>query len=527
MPSQVLRLGPFTGGLNLSSDPVVLENEELIECINLELDIDGSLVSRPAIQIHDEGATDARFLIFGTAHFSGTDYLFGTQNGKTYVSSNEGILWTELAPGALSRECVTMEIYNSKVWLPATPGSANGGMSWTPGGGPVAVASMPRGTACVIHKNRLYLVPGPDATTNESRLHFSDAGDPATWGGSSFIDVNPGDGDTLNAVIVYLDNLLLFKGESTHLLAYDLSPVDAILREINSVVGSHTSFGVVQYENTVFCMYHDKVYEVVNYNFDLLNIKVPFVFDNSLPANTTARYEEHHLSLLGDRLVARYFNRTYVFGLRTRTWTEWSKTDPTETVDWHIFGPLIRVHEHEGSGRDEYFTSYSFDMNDASGYKLLKIFDGRSVDAVEGFSLNANTMYCIATTKDFDMADPVRYKRLFWWGADLLSGNQIIGSVEPITLIFASTWEELGSSLFSELGTWGRPLDAPGDVVTTVAADSIFNTNKLVKLNKSIRFRKVNFSVQLETNGSSSQPTKIFSFVVVVATKQLVSAQES
>jgi len=407
MPTETLRLGPFSGGLNTGSDPVLVQDTELIDCLNFELDIDGSLVSRPAIQVAFQGAQNERLLIFGSIVFSGTMYLFATRNGGTYVSSNAGSSWTQLNPGAASRECRSMEVYNNTVWMPATPGSANGGISWTPGGGAVAVAAMPRGEKCVVHKNRLYIVPGESATTNASRLSFSNAADFTTYGGANFIDVQPGDGDTLNNLAVYQDNLLLFKGESSHVLAYDLDPVDAILREINPVVGSTGSFGVVQYENTIYVMHRNKVYEVSNYTYSLLNIKVPFVFDNALPTGTTTRYENQHLSTLGERLIVRYYNRTYSYQLRTKTWGEWSKTDDSSTIEWHIFGPLVRARDLSGSGLDSYYTGYSFDVS-SGGYKVIKIIDGRAAGSVEG--TGSHIFYCIATTKDYDMANPIAYK---------------------------------------------------------------------------------------------------------------------
>src|SRR6185503_9275672 len=120
MPTEILRLGPFTGGLNIGSDPVLVQDNELTDCLNFELDTDGSLVSRPSIQIMFQGATNQRLLIFGSIVFSGTLYLFATRDGKTFVSSNAGSSWTELNPGAVSRECKTMEVYNNTVWLPAT-----------------------------------------------------------------------------------------------------------------------------------------------------------------------------------------------------------------------------------------------------------------------------------------------------------------------------------------------------------------------------------------------------------------------
>lgn len=525
MTGQALRLGPFNGGLNRAADPVVIGDEELIECLNLELDIDGSLINRPAISIIDEGTSDDRLLIFGSVEFTGTVYLFGTRSGATFVSSDFGITWSELSISGASPECASMAVYQNTVWLPATPSSTNGGISWTPGGGPSSVADMPRGRNCVVHKNRLYIVPGEDATTFESRLHFSFAADFTQWPSTNFIDVAQGDGTTLNNLAVYQDNLLLFKGESTHVLAYDLDPADAVLKEINPVVGSHGHFGVVQHENTVYCMHHNNIYAIVNYDFGLLNLKVPFEFDDTMPPNTSARFEDQHISLLGDRVVVRFFNRTYVFGLRTQTWSEWRKTDTTSDVEWHVFGPLVRAHTQEGTGIDDYFTSYSFDMSDVSGYKIIKIADIPTVSDSEGFG--ANTMFCIATTKDYDMADPIRYKRLFWWGADVISGNQITADVEPITLVFSLTWSQLEDNAWEDLNTWEQPLTESIPTQTVVAADGVFNTNKVVKFLKSLRFRKVNFSVQLESNGTSLQPAKIFTYLAIVKTKATVTARSS
>ncbi len=524
MATEILRLGPFNGGLNISSDPVLIQDNELIECLNLELDTDGSLVSRPAIDVTFQGAANQRLFIFGSVVFSGVLYLFACRDAKTWISSNEGSSWTELNPGGLSRECKTMEVYNNTVWLPATPGSANGGISWTPLSGPAAVAALPRAEKCVVHKNRLYICPGETATTNESRLSFSQSADFTTWPGSNFIDVQPGDGDTLNNVVVYQDNLLLFKGESTHVLAYDLDPVDAILREINPVVGSTGSLGVVQYENTVYNMHRNKIYEITNFNFSFLNLKVPPVFDNALPTGTTARYEKQHLSLLGERLVVRYYNRTYVFGLRTRTWSEWSKTDNTSTIEWHIFGPLVRARDLSGSGVDSYYTGYSFDVS-SGGYKVIRIRDGRTSDSSEG--TGTHIFHCIATTKDYDMADPVRYKRLFWWGADLLTGNDAVGSVLPITLVTSITWDALNTETWGDLFTWGNPTAGAVPFQETIPGDTIINTNKLIKFGKSMRFRKINFSVMLITDGTPEQPTAIFQYTALVGMKQLVSKRAS
>lgn len=733
MPGDILRLGPFTGGLNRASDRSSVLDNELVDCLNFELDLDGSLVSRPAITVSRQGTTGARFLIFGSAEFSGTVYLFGTQSGKTFVSSNEGDTWTELNPGSASRECKCLVQYQGKVWMPATPGSANGGINWDPSTGATAVAALPRGVAAVEHKNRMYVCPGPTASTNESRLSFSDPADFTTWPGSNFIDVSGGDGTTLNAVVIYQDNLLLFKDNSTFVLAYDLSPTEAILREINPVIGVEGPFQVTQHENTLYCFHNENVYEVVNYEFGIVNLKLPLEFDNSMPTGTTARYEPKSLSLLGDRLIVRHYNRTYSLNLRTKTWSEWRKTTVYSDIEWHIFGPLIRSVYDENQGTYHYVTSYSFDMS-TGGYKIIHITDGHTTTDQEGFlsaaglilstgsastpdhaslditgdlrleievllfdstpaarqtlvaksiidsqesyvltletngrlrfawstdgtttlsatssiaptiptngriafaaeidvnngaagrdvkfytaasiagpwtqlgttqtsagvtsifsgtalleagSINTGTtekfngiikalkvisdpfgtptqvanpvfstqvpgttsftdaagrvwtinspakiinsfeFSAIATSKDFDMGDPVRFKRLYWWGADLLSGNQIKGSLQPITLDAVPTWNELGSLTWDELQTWDRLLTSVSPTETLIAADGNFVISKSVKFKKAVRFRKVNFSLMTDTDGSSTDgPCKLFSMLAVVRAKQVVT----
>jgi len=529
MAKEILKLGAFTGGLNIEADPTLIADNELASCINFELDVDGSLLSRPAIQTMANGPVNNRILIFGSAVLGGTLYLFATFGGKTYVSSNNGAAWSELAPGGVSRECRTMEVYTNSsnipaVWLPTTPtSSVTGGMSWTPSGGSVTVAAMPKGDKCVVHKNRLYICPGDSATTNSSQLSFSAPSDFTTWPGNNFFLIQPGDGDTLNNIAVYQDNLMLFKGESTHLLAYDLDPIDAIVREINPVVGSTGIWGVTQYENTLYCLHRNKVYEVNNYTFSLLNLKVPLVFDNALPAGTTARYEPQHISMMGERLIVRYYNRTYSFQLRTRTWSEWRKTDVNSTIEWHIFGPLIRTRDLTGSGFDSYYAGYSFDVS-SGGWKVFRTVDGRPAWSSEGDG-SSNSFSCTVTTKYYDITTPINYKRLFWWGADVLTGQTIVGSVTPISLISSVTWNSLGILTWADLLTWGAPISGPVPFSETIPADNTVNTSKIIKFGKSLRFRKVNFSIQLTTTGNPTQPTKLFQLFIIVAKKQTVSAR--
>jgi hypothetical protein len=85
----------------------------------------------------------------------------------------------------------------------------------------------------------------------------------------------------------------------------------------------------------------------------------------------------------------------------------------------------------------------------------------------------------------------------------------------------------LNGETWADLNTWENPTAGANSFQETITGDDIANTNKLIKFGKTMRFRKINFSLRLETNGTTAQPTKIFQYAAVVGIKQLVSARIS
>ncbi len=360
-----LRIGPFLGGLNLGSDPTAIADAELVTCKNFELDIDGSLISRPPIQeLEGQAGWTERIVLLCAAIFNGVYYLIGSNsNGVYYYTGNT---WTLIT--ATFRAAAAVQ-YADKVYMVPHPSSGTGG-KWDPSGGFTAVAAIPKGQACVIHKERLFVAPGTASTSNTTRLTFSDAGNFDAWTGSNFIDVGQGDGTKLIDVTVYQDNLLLFKDQTTYVLAYDVRPTDAVVRKISQTIGVEGQFCVVNYENQVYVFHNGWVYEIVNYDFHRLNTKVPFPLDTTAPSAFSA--EPFCLSILGDRLIVRYYNKTYVYGLRTKTWTEWS-SDRSAT---HYFGPIVATRETTG---DKFYAGSSI----TAFRSLIQLFDGRSASVKE------------------------------------------------------------------------------------------------------------------------------------------------
>lgn len=500
-----LRLGPFTGGLNNSSDPSAIKDTELAECDNFDIDVDGALTSRPPITEYTLGPVAAQNVdVLGYfVDAAGANWLLvSTDNAVYYDNSGTWVLITS------GFRCRTFVQYLNKAWLVAEPGSASNGGSWeptTPGaaGTFTTVASMPKGTGSAMYKERMFVAAGGLATTNESRLTFSNIANPAVWSGSDFVDINPGDGQKLLDIFVVGSNMYLFKNDSTYVYSYDASPTKGVVNNLSKTVGTSDIRCVVQYENFLMVYHEGYVYELINGVYQKLNIRVDFIPDF---AAGTGYYRATSLSLIGDRLVVRYFDKTYVFNLKTRTWTTWTST----------FRPSHWVVEPQPS------TSIALRRYIAGAAQVASRFtyqlqDGFDADATEAFT-------CTAVTKVFDFDEPGSFKKMYWWGIDVISSGIVTGTVTPIIYTFNITWGSLASKTWGEMAafTWGQP----GNIVPVVVDST--NTagsrgRKFLKFLKSIRFRNVSFKVELQTTGTTdTAPVKLFTINPVVDLRQRV-----
>jgi hypothetical protein len=707
-----LRLGPFIGGLNTGSDPTAIADAELVTCRNMELDIDGSLVSRPPfVEIEGHSSFTERIVVLCEGVFSGVHYLIGSNiNGVFYYLNGS---WT-LITNTFRASCAVQ--YANKIYLVPHVSSGSGG-KWDPVGGFTAVAAIPKGAACAVHKERLFIVPGIAATSNETRIVFTDPGNFDVWPGSNFIDVGQGDGENLIDLTVYQDNLLLFKAASTYVLAYDVRPSDAVVRKVSDTIGVDSQNCVANYENQVYCLHDGWVYEIVNYDFNRLNTKVPFVNDQASPSPFSQ--ESEFLGLVGDRLIVRFFARVYVYGLRTRTWSEWdSSRDAT-----HYFGPIVGLHLSTGNeyyagqcisayrsliklvdlqnatdkertlsptftvtdtfgtpasngwgnadtgevttttggaaseyavaagvgtithtsrnvlrevelnttqsdfelyyetsipviatgdliitdsrvryvdSSNHYIIRINWGLAGAIAVQLIKVVAGAgtllqanppvsgnyaagdkhsvrarfngstllvklwktSTQEPVGWTLNvtdatfttgkirltsilttANTnalnvvntfdnlqvgplsgqvfdIACEVQTKNFDMAVPSSFKKLWWWGVDVITNRAITGTATPIVVSFAVTWAQLATKKWNQLLTWNQPLTAAIGVGSTVTA-ATGTSRRFIKFPKALRFRQINFNNMLLTDGSVADgPARLFTMTVITEVKE-------
>lgn len=535
-PSAV-KLGPFTGGLNTVSDPTSIADNELVECYNFELDLDGSLTCRPAITEFADGPSglpgNKPVQFIGKANIAGDHFLIGCVEGDGIYSYDGDATWDLIVAGVESHVAIQ---YQDLVFIVATPSSGSNGGYWD-GAVWTADANMPRGDAALFHKQRMFVVPGITQTGPAAhQLKFTDpisiaAPTPLVWTPTNLIPVGQGDGENLIDVVVHQDNLLLFKQDSTYAFAFDADPAGGILRKINNNIGASTLWCVNTFENSVFTFHEGNLYEVVNYDFAQVNRKVLFELDGSLPDFADERVLNIYTALLGDRILIRYFNRMYVYGLRTKTWSEWGSQQ--ERLN-NIGRPLEFPDTSESLVEFKYFAGANYTQDILAPviwanvvylmYDKIENSIGERAVNDAGSDYEYYDIECTMRTKNFDANDSHHYKRLMWWGADVLTNRAIVGVATPIVASFAVTWNQLHAYTWNQLLTWNSPLNAIPSVTTEVAggqgAGRVF-----VKFLKSLRWRQINYKVTLLSDGTEA--ARLFSLTVIVGNKETVVRQVS
>lgn len=507
MAIEGIRIGPFIGGLNTASDPTSIGDTDLAVLENLELDPDGSLVSRPPIvdtgvPLPAASITPAVAKILG--HYvtpQGGTYLIAHNGSKTYYFT--GSNWVEVCNFPAS--AITQ--YRDKLWLLAAPGTTHVGGSWDLASGFSTVSAMPKGAAIIAHKERLWIALGPMAEANGTRLYYSEVGNPTDWpGGGNFLNVNAGDGQNIVAMYLYFNDLLIFKTRSSYRFSYSSSPDSGVVSKVSETIGAASIDSVVPYEGSLYVVFSDKVYEVVNYNFVQINNKVPLT-SSSYPSNLNYTVS---ISVWADRLIVNYFGTTYVYGLKTSSWTVWSSK--LIRIAKVVSTPVTYLAQRPNA----YLVSA-----DAADRRIFSVQE----DLIEG---RTEDIDCIARTKNYDYQSAHTFKKLAWWGIDVIIKGAVRATVTPIVETVRPTWNQLRNYTWAQLNTWNNPIDIPIEINDQVVTMTSGDSRKFIKMLKALRFRQVNYQVTFNVDGTpKTAPAKLFSLTTFVGVKERVSKKVS
>ena len=391
-----LRLGPFTGGLSSYSDASTIGDNECSYLTNFDLDINGSLVSRPPITKCAQNNTGAGFdqrilgtyisaagisfiMIASTNTLGTTNYLVAyniATNTYTIITSGTTIKFTAMVK------------YLNKAWFICDPAYAGNGGSWD-GTTYTANAAMTKGVTACIYKERIFVGSGKDSA-NPSRVTFSGAADQiATWTGTDFFDVNNGDGQPIVKIYKYSSSIAVFKTNSTYSYAYDTSPSKGQVQSVASTIGMDNGDCLAEYENIIYVMHDAKMFSITNWVWELINIRVPFTYINTHVGFSTRNAS---VSMLGTRVICRYYDTLYVFGTKTRGFSTWIP-NVSNVPDFWVRSPI----KNPISGTDVYYAgNYLTNTSVANPNYIFQFKDQYNATDTE-------VMLCEFKSKIYDM----------------------------------------------------------------------------------------------------------------------------
>lgn len=498
MPAEAVKVGPFSAGLQIFSDPSSVPDNALVEALNFELDLDGSLRSRfPAIKTNGNMpiGIDGEGRILGTFKTSGGGEFLIASDGVSKTYFYDGTSW-QLITNSVGASAMCQ--FNGKAYLIAATTSDDFGGKWDPLNGWVEDQTIPRGDSIVGFKSRLWIAQGLDATINGTRLTFSQVlGQSPFWKASpDFIDIGQGDGENIVALTVYYQSLLIFRTDSIWQLSYTTDPANGNVAVLIPGVGLRNKDCLVKYESYLYFQYQDKAYQFVNARAEQINDTVPFT-----SLSRTGIVFPYSTSVFNDRILFQFYDTTYVYNLNSRTWTRWRTTEHRSFGKWFERPTTTGVTE---------IVCFS----NSTGIVFSGARVAQTLSMHDEFDDRAEVFECIMQTKNYDYETAAAWKSLKWWHVSAAWNGKLHAIASAINFKKSVTWGQLRQSQTwgsIRAQTWGTLSGDTTEYTTDQVSSGTGPQRKESKVGKAIRFKRVNFRVVLETDGSSQTgPARVF-----------------
>jgi hypothetical protein len=195
-------------------------------------------------------------------------------------------------------------------------------------------------------ENRLVVAreSGTTAGNNPSSVNFSNAGDAETFTATNYVDLTPGDGEEIRAVVAWRDLLFVFK--QTKFFVFYGNSTDASgnpvfnYRPVDTGIGCARTSCAVAARDAVYFVGERGVYRTSGGPPELVSEPLNPVFIRTLePYDTASTLQQAELapavsttrmaSLNGERILVSYQNttsarRTLVYDITLNAWMPWS-----------------------------------------------------------------------------------------------------------------------------------------------------------------------------------------------------------
>lgn len=233
-------------------------------------------------------------------------------------------------------------------------------------------------TTALVHKRRIFTANNL-SSTNVSQIRYSEVFDIGAftgvtgWPALNTIDVNTGDGDSINSIVELNDSLIIFKTNSTWVLYTDGSPASWSLKRLHSSIGCGFRDSPIVVKGLLYFVSPSAVFRTDGTSFDELSRPI---------FNVTGSFDASSASLINDGSAA-YWNGLYiinpvptsqvlyVFNTLNETWTRWSTPVAFArflTYEDDPFYPLISPrYRSSGSGVELWTSTIVGSFTDTSG----------------------------------------------------------------------------------------------------------------------------------------------------------------
>ncbi len=334
---QAISLRNFTGGLNLSTSPDYIADNEVQDCQNVLFDEEiGVVVKRKGYSVIStlpENLPIVRYYIYKKSDLS-EYHIVQLSNGKVYYSQNLQN-WTFLVSltAVYPADFITFENYlwitnkydrvmmwdGRNLWTLPAPNEPNEawGTPYPDGESSTSLKpKVPKGRYFEIHQNRLFIANTSDLS-DEIRFSrfYNDAGNSikqynaSAWISINQLSVSPGDGTVgITGLKSFLGNLVVFKEQAIYVIT-GRAPDYSIIK-IPSGIGCLYRWTITIFKNLLLFLGSDGIYSFNGNIITKLSDKIQPLLDrlqqilvklSEWTQTTTSEFEEGTITNLATR----------------------------------------------------------------------------------------------------------------------------------------------------------------------------------------------------------------------------------
>lgn len=379
----------FGGGLNLTSDPIHVKDNETVDCANVDFDVRGAVKKRlGSVQRGSTDANDDFDFVLPYRTPAGVSYLLVASQGQLTQSTDTSYVRTNIAAstqsaGAFNHGVVAGAsayiVNNADATLKITGTTAT--RLGTASG---ATGNHPKAKYVCFHKGRLFF-GNCNAGANPSRVIFT--GSDANAADLEYfkaigaqIDFDPDDGDEITAIVPFLDQLTVMKRNKIFTLR-GRSPSSFINVLANPALGCVAPRSACAWDKGVMFLSTRGVFSFDGARATRVSEKIDPAL-NELPADTLSAasgivFQQRYYLFVNESAASIANDAVYVFDFTTGTWTKYDGWNVRTAAVWNRVGgdELFGIDDASRSKLVQYRTGLSDAGADIAAHWTSKWFD--------------------------------------------------------------------------------------------------------------------------------------------------------